>query len=145
MQAILTLSTEEYPLKLTWAPAASQRMIALQMPGNPTIQSTLMTKGLSCACYASAHIWLTTLQHVCRPPVVSVNGQNLVAFNFDYNNVLAWREEAGYSAWLQFLVLPGGPVFVGKISNSGYDGEHCYHSIFSPSCWRLPHLAWFTR
>jgi len=57
-------------------------------------------------------------------PVVSVNGQNLVAFNFDYNNVLAWREEAGYSAWLQFLVLPGGPVFVGKISNSGYDGEH---------------------
>ena len=56
-------------------------------------------------------------------PVVSVNGQALAAFNFDYNNVLAWREEAGYSAWLQFLVLPGGPVFVGKISNSGYDGE----------------------
>ena len=54
--------------------------------------------------------------------MVSVNGQKLVAFNFDYNNVLAWREEAGYSAWLQFLVLPGGPVFVGKISNSGYDG-----------------------
>ena len=54
--------------------------------------------------------------------MVSVNGQNLVAFNFDYNNVLAWRDEAGYSAWLQFLVLPGGPVFVGKISNSGYDG-----------------------
>ena len=53
---------------------------------------------------------------------MSVNGQKLVAFNFDYNNVLAWREEAGYSAWLQFLVLPGGPVFVGKISNSGYDG-----------------------
>ncbi len=54
---------------------------------------------------------------------MSVNGQKLVAFNFDYNSVLAWREEAGYSAWLQFLVLPGGPVFVGKISNSGYDGE----------------------
>ncbi|CAK0782825.1 hypothetical protein CVIRNUC_006020 [Coccomyxa viridis] len=54
-------------------------------------------------------------------PMVKVNGQALVAFNFDYNNVLAWREEAGCSAWLQFLVLPGGPVFVGKISHSAHD------------------------
>ena len=54
--------------------------------------------------------------------MVKVNGQALVAFNFDYNNVLAWREEAGCSAWLQFLVLPGGPVFVGKISHSAHDG-----------------------
>ena len=60
-------------------------------------------------------------RHAGRP-VVKVNGQALVAFNFDYNNVLAWREEAGCSAWLQFLVLPGGPVFVGKISHSAHDG-----------------------
>ncbi len=60
--------------------------------------------------------------------MVSVNGKALAGFNFDYNNVLAWREEAGCSAWLQFLVLPGGPVFVGKISNSGYDGE-IHHPI----------------
>ncbi|KAK9904021.1 hypothetical protein WJX75_002693 [Coccomyxa subellipsoidea] len=50
-------------------------------------------------------------------PVVTVNGQALVAWTFDYNNVLAWADEAGYSAWLQCLVLPGGPVFVGKITN----------------------------
>ena len=54
--------------------------------------------------------------------MVKVNGQALVAFNFDYNTVLAWSEEAGCSAWLQFLVLPGGPVFVGKISHSAHDG-----------------------
>ena len=63
--------------------------------------------------------------------MVKVNGQALVAFNFDYNNVLAWREEAGCSAWLQFLVLPGGPVFVGKISHSAHDGV--------PSPRRLPY------
>ena len=54
--------------------------------------------------------------------MVKVNEQALVAFNFDYNNVLAWREEAGCSAWLQFLVLPGGPVLVGKLSHSAHDG-----------------------
>ncbi len=56
-------------------------------------------------------------------PVVTVNGTALVAWTFDYNNVLAWADEAGYSAWLQCLVLPGGPVFVGKITNGdAYEG-----------------------
>lgn len=55
--------------------------------------------------------------------MVTVNGQALVAWTFDYNNVLAWADEAGYSAWLQCLVLPGGPVFVGKITNGdAYEG-----------------------
>lgn len=35
--------------------------------------------------------------------MVKVNGHSLVAWTFDYNNVLAWQEEAGYSAWLQVL------------------------------------------
>lgn len=39
-------------------------------------------------------------------PVVKVNGHSLVAWTFDYNNVLAWQEEAGYSAWLQVLNQP---------------------------------------
>ena len=60
-------------------------------------------------------------------PVVTVNGQALVAWTFDYNNVLAWADEAGYSAWLQCLVLPGGPVFVGKITNGdAYEGARCF-------------------
>ena len=60
-------------------------------------------------------------------PVVTVNGQALVAWTFDYNNVLAWADEAGYSAWLQCLVLPGGPVFVGKITNGdAYEGAPCF-------------------
>jgi hypothetical protein len=61
--------------------------------------------------------------------VVKVNGQNLVAWTFDYNNVLAWAEEAGYSAWLQCLILPGGPVFVGKITTGdAYDGARAQPS-----------------
>lgn len=66
------------------------------------------------------HFQLTV--HAGRP-VVTVNGTALVAWTFDYNNVLAWADEAGYSAWLQCLVLPGGPVFVGKITNGdAYEG-----------------------
>ena len=58
--------------------------------------------------------------------MVAVNGQQLARWTFDYNNVLAWRDEAGSSAWLQLLVLPGGPVFIGKLlhGSSGYDGAH---------------------
>ena len=42
--------------------------------------------------------------------MVALNGQELAGWTFDYNNVLAWADQAGsYSAWLQALVLPGGP------------------------------------
>ena len=56
--------------------------------------------------------------------MVALNGQELAGWTFDYNNVLAWADQAGgYSAWLQALVLPGGPVFVGKVTTGdAYEG-----------------------
>jgi len=47
--------------------------------------------------------------------VLTVDGRALVAWTFDANNVLAWDNEAGYAAWLQFMALPGGPVFMGSL------------------------------
>ena len=45
---------------------------------------------------------------------MSVNGTSLQSWSFDAMNVLTWAEEAGISsAWLQFMALPGGPVFLG--------------------------------
>lgn len=46
---------------------------------------------------------------------VSVNGSALSGWKFDAMNVLTWSEEAGCSAWLQFMVLPSGPVFMGTL------------------------------
>ena len=48
-------------------------------------------------------------------PVLTVDGRALSAWTFDANNVLAWDNEAGYAAWLQFMALPGGPVFMGSL------------------------------
>ncbi|KAK9904020.1 hypothetical protein WJX75_002682 [Coccomyxa subellipsoidea] len=52
-------------------------------------------------------------------PEVAVGGRDLSFWTFDANNVLAWADEAGYTAWLQFTVLPGGPVFMGTLHPSG--------------------------
>lgn len=54
-------------------------------------------------------------------PEVAVGGRDLSFWTFDANNVLAWADEAGYTAWLQFTVLPGGPVFMGTLHPSGGD------------------------
>ena len=48
-----------------------------------------------------------------------MGGRDLAHWAFDANNVLAWQDEAGYSAWLQFAVLPGGPVYMGTLHPSG--------------------------
>jgi hypothetical protein len=49
-------------------------------------------------------------------PAVSVNGTNLCSWSFDAMNVLTWAEEAGVaSAWLQFMALPGGSIFMGAL------------------------------
>ena len=50
-----------------------------------------------------------------------MGGRDLSFWTFDANNVLAWADEAGYTAWLQFTVLPGGPVFMGTLHPSGQD------------------------
>ena len=58
------------------------------------------------------------LRAPCMPagrPVLTVDGRALTAWTFDANNVLAWNNEAGYAAWLQFMALPGGPVFMGSL------------------------------
>lgn len=85
--------------------------------------------------------------------MVALNGQELAGWTFDYNNVLAWADQAGsYSAWLQALVLPGGPVFVGKVTTGdAYEGaapgfigfeifvvRRVYQGVVSFSCRRSP-------
>ena len=50
---------------------------------------------------------------------MAVGGRDLTHWTFDANNVLAWSDEAGYTAWLQLTVLPGGPVFMGTLHPSG--------------------------
>ena len=40
-------------------------------------------------------------------PIVTVGAAPVSAWSFDANNVLSWEGEAGCSAWLQFMVLPG--------------------------------------
>jgi hypothetical protein len=49
-------------------------------------------------------------------PCVSVNGNALSAWAFDAMNVLSWTDATGASAWLQLMVLPGGPVFMGTLT-----------------------------
>ena len=56
-------------------------------------------------------------------PEVAVGGRDLSFWTFDANNVLAWADEAGYTAWLQFTVLPGGPVFIGLLHPSGESSD----------------------
>ena len=54
---------------------------------------------------------------------VAVGGRDLSNWTFDASNVLAWADDAGYSAWLQFTVLPGGPVFMGTLHPSGEEAS----------------------
>ncbi len=54
---------------------------------------------------------------------VAVGGRDLSCWTFDANNVLAWEDEAGFSAWLQFTVLPGGPVFMGTLDPKGEEAD----------------------
>ncbi len=49
---------------------------------------------------------------------MAIGGRDLSVWAFDASNVLAWQDEAGYTAWLQFAVLPGGPVFMGTLHPS---------------------------
>ncbi len=65
--------------------------------------------------------WLSPHRAAGRP-VVALNGNKVAAWAFDTNNVLSWEHQAGYSAWLQFTHLPGGPLFMGTISPSSADG-----------------------
>jgi len=51
-------------------------------------------------------------------PEVSVGGKPVGFWAFDASNVLKWDNEAGTSAWLQFCVLPGGPVFLGALHDA---------------------------
>ncbi|CAL8470616.1 g10158 [Coccomyxa elongata] len=64
-------------------------------------------------------------------PEVAVGGRDLSFWTFDANNVLAWADEAGYTAWLQFTVLPGGPVFMGTLHPSGQDAAASDAGTFS--------------
>jgi hypothetical protein len=50
---------------------------------------------------------------------VSVGGSPVTRWTFDAGNVLAWEGDAGCSAWLQFLALATGPVFVGNLFAAG--------------------------
>ena len=51
--------------------------------------------------------------------MVILNGQEVGSAQFAFNSVLTWADAAGYNAWLQFMVLPGGPAFVGKLHRTG--------------------------
>jgi len=52
-------------------------------------------------------------------PVVCVGGTPASSWTFDASNVLAWTDEAGSSAWLQFMVLPAGPACMGALTPAG--------------------------
>ena len=54
---------------------------------------------------------------------MAVGGRDLSNWTFDASNVLAWADDAGYTAWLQFTVLPGGPVFMGTLHPSGEEAS----------------------
>ncbi len=54
--------------------------------------------------------------------MVAVNGNKVSGWTFDANNVLSFEHQAGYSAWLQFTVLPGGPLFMGTVVPSSAEG-----------------------
>ena len=55
-------------------------------------------------------------------PSVTLNGNKVSGWAFDQNNVLSFEMQAGFSAWLQFTVLPGGPLFLGTMAPSNTEG-----------------------
>ena len=63
-------------------------------------------------------------------PVVTVGSAVVTAWTFDANNVLTWEGEAGCSAWLQFMVLPGGPVFMGTLRGPTDDADADGMNVF---------------
>ena len=68
------------------------------------------------------HVVLTRRSHAGEAEV-AVGGRDLSNWTFDASNVLAWADDAGYSAWLQFTVLPGGPVFMGTLHPHGEEAS----------------------
>ena len=50
---------------------------------------------------------------------VTVGGSKVESWSFDGNNVLSWEDDAGCSAWLQFLALRSGPAFAGNLFAAG--------------------------
>jgi hypothetical protein len=50
---------------------------------------------------------------------VTVGGSRVESWAFDGNNVLSWEDDAGCSAWLQFLALRSGPAFAGNLFAAG--------------------------
>lgn len=53
-------------------------------------------------------------------PIVTVGSAPVSAWSFDANNVLSWEGEAGCSAWLQFMVLPGESFLKFFFSSSSF-------------------------
>lgn len=43
-------------------------------------------------------------EHTGRP-IVAINGTKVSGWTFDANNVLAFEHQAGYSAWLQVILI----------------------------------------
>lgn len=113
-------------------------------------------------CLPDTDAGLTEWVYVAGLPEVAVGGRDLSFWTFDANNVLAWADEAGYTAWLQFTVLPGGPVFMGTLHPSGQDaaasdagesppfpadsGNHPHHTgrVHALLCTLWPHTAYKT-
>lgn len=53
---------------------------------------------------------------------MTLNGNKVSGWAFDQNNVLSFELQAGFSAWLQFTLLPGGPLFMGTMAPSNAEG-----------------------
>ena len=70
--------------------------------------------------------------------MVILNGQEVGSAQFAFNSVLTWTNAAGYNAWLQFMVLPGGPAFVGKLHRTS---ENDVTGACLVSCMFLAHKA----
>eukprot|EP00884_Botryococcus_braunii_P008997 jgi/Botrbrau1/18099/Bobra.0687s0001.1 len=63
-------------------------------------------------------VLLEISQSAKGPPTVSLDGKIITNWTFEANNVLSWADPC-YQAWLQFLVFPGGPVFLGNLLKTG--------------------------
>ncbi|CAL5222727.1 g5133 [Coccomyxa viridis] len=75
-------------------------------------------------------------------PTVSVNGASLHSWSFDAMNVLTWAEEAGVSsAWLQFMALPGGHVFLGSLKTADTPEDAEGFNLFGELCAQPSRLA----
>lgn len=80
------------------------------------------TWSFSLSCVFSVHFLpkecqagLTVLHPHAGVLTVTADGKKIDTWTFGPNNVLAWEDEAGHSAWLQLVKLPSGPVLVGNL------------------------------